>query len=626
MADIDFKDADLVVRDPANQELVNRIAHKTIQMGMFGTEANAHWKADRMLKVEAYPIAVGSFNANRRAFKLEAGDNFILNYEPYSIENKVWRVLRIVEESPASETIQVQCAEDVHYLSTDVVTATSRGQGASRVNIIDPLQNVIALESPYVFLGAGLVEVLTVASREVLQETGYIVHMSLDGTSYNQLDTVGSYAVHGTLVADYTEDTFQIDDQIGFEIDFDNTDVEGIETKGRADLIAGANMALLGNEILNFQTITPVSGLRYKIEGIYRGRFDTELLQHPAGTDFYFTEQTRGGRFQHSQFLVGTTRFFKYQPYSLYLTSELALALPIELEIVGRAKKPYRPTNLLANGGYYKPTYSDDIVLTWDSRIRGQGAGLGDADTVVDAAPTWEGLFEVEVWAGGFKVRTETAINALTWTYTLAMNISDNGTLPTHVTFKLLNYRTESSIRFDSAQVEVTANNVEGADWFTADLLTIGNGSIFSGELEDTYVEDGNYLVLKETNLTPGSDYDFTFNDIPTSITEVTISLTGRYDGNPAHNVKVQLWNYTTADWDNITGLTQDIPKTTIDVHYNWFVTFGTDYISHGTIRFGVLHVSPGNPNNKLYIDHLHLNPGFATTTTTSSSTTTTTV
>ena len=150
MANIDFKDADLVVRDPANQELVNRVAHKTIQLGMFGTEANAHWKGDRMLKVEAYPIATGSFPANRKAFRLEAGDPFILNYEPYGIIQKVWRVLRIVEDSPSSESVTVHCAEDIHYLSTDVLNSTFRGKGTSRVNIIDPLQSVLAIEAPFV--------------------------------------------------------------------------------------------------------------------------------------------------------------------------------------------------------------------------------------------------------------------------------------------------------------------------------------------------------------------------------------------------------------------------------------------------------------------------------------------
>lgn len=66
-----------------------------------------------------------------------------------------------------------------------------------------------------------------------------------------------------------------------------------------------------------------------------------------------------------------------------------------------------------------------------------------------------EGLFEVEVWVNTVLVRTTTAIDAATWTYTAAMNNADNGSLANLVTFKLLNYRTESGYTYESDQVEV---------------------------------------------------------------------------------------------------------------------------------------------------------------------------
>ena len=55
-------------------------------------------------------------------------------------------------------------------------------------------------------------------------------------------------------------------------------------------------------------------------------------------------------------------------------------------------------------------------------------------------------------------MRKETAIDAATWTYTETMNNTDNGALADEVLFKLLNYRTEDSVLFESDQVEVTCH------------------------------------------------------------------------------------------------------------------------------------------------------------------------
>jgi hypothetical protein len=53
-------------------------------------------------------------------------------------------------------------------------------------------------------------------------------------------------------------------------------------------------------------------------------------------------------------------------------------------------------------------------------------------------------------------VRTTSSIDAATWTYTEAMNNSDNGALASETLFKLLNYRTENGVLYESDQVEVT--------------------------------------------------------------------------------------------------------------------------------------------------------------------------
>jgi hypothetical protein len=109
----------------------------------------------------------------------------------------------------------------------------------------------------------------------------------------------------------------------------------------------------------------------------------------------------------------------------------------------------------MANGSSFAARYDTDIILTWSPRYRGKGAGIGIPGVVL-AESDREGLFEIEVWVNAVNVRTTTAINAATWTYTAAMNTADNGSLASSVVFKLLNYRAEGGITYGSGQVEVT--------------------------------------------------------------------------------------------------------------------------------------------------------------------------
>lgn len=96
------------------------------------------------------------------------------------------------------------------------------------------------------------------------------------------------------------------------------------------------------------------------------------------------------------------------------------------------------------------------LRLTWTTRVRGEGAGIGDPDTVVDAEPTWEGLFELQVWVGGTLVATITGINDDRYTFTMAQlqtystlaGCSDAPCLPEILGFKLRGYRVTGGITF----------------------------------------------------------------------------------------------------------------------------------------------------------------------------------
>lgn len=454
---IDFKKSisDPVAVDVGNTVTQGRVISKTIQLASFTTNVNAVWAAKHQLQKESYPFAFVSVSVNRTLFRLQVGDCFKFSYSKYGISNMICRVLLIKEEDITSEKIIIHAMEDIFGI-TNTITEYSDptdNKTESPSYALSPLVNQKIVEAPYVF--SEELKVVPIACRVGDQDLGFDVNLSVDeGASYSLIDKVANLQPYGTLVGSYPADTYEIDLLTGFTIDF-LKDANQIETITWPEVFSASNnLAILGDEIISFQSITPVTGTQYKLEGIIRGRFDSEKLSHSDGEAFYGIN-THLALVGHSELLPGASRKFKFVPYNIKFSGDISEAVPLNITLKGRSKKPYIPANFNANGGSFAARYDTDIDLTWSPRYRGKGAGIGIPGTVL-ADTDREGFFEIEAWVAAVKVRTTTAIDAAIWTYTEAMNISDNGSLAAAITFKLSNYRTEGGITYDSDQAEVT--------------------------------------------------------------------------------------------------------------------------------------------------------------------------
>jgi len=433
-------------------------------MMMFTNKRNAAWIGSQILARDGFGLAAISFPVNRNAFRLEAGDLFKFSYSPYNISNMVCRIIKIREEDLETENIIIDAAEDINYISSSVTLLPSSGKAVTPDYTLTPLTHATVVETPYIISGGGPLAVIPLAAREKGLELGYLLYMSVDdGASYNQIAIIPTYNPFGTLASNYPASTYTIDDDLGFQIDFTNDDVNIIQTITRTQLCGGTNLALLGNEIISFQTITPVSNSRYVLTGIYRGRFDTEKIDHLAGEDFFFIGLNNFRSTKDTEIISGTSRKFKLVPYSSKYSDEIANASEIPLTINGRGKTPYKSANLEAGKKLAEenPTYTDDIVLNWDPRLRGDGAGIGSEvfdinyAPVADSASGYEGYFRIKIYVGGNLVRTTDSIADFTWTYTSAMNIADNGSLPNEVVLMVSNYRNESGYEYESDPAEI---------------------------------------------------------------------------------------------------------------------------------------------------------------------------
>lgn len=444
--------------DEGNITLQERVVTKSIKLASFTRNENAVWGSRHMLQKVNYPYAEVKCVVNRNLFRLEVVDCFYFSYAPYNIEDMIYRVIRIEEKDINSEDIIITATEDVYGISNVRVDYTAPEDNTQAVTdyTIEPFDHEQVVESPYVLSGS-TTEVIPMACRKSLLDLGFYLYMSIDnGASYFLLDSFPSLMPYGTLVGTYSNDIYTIDNSdTGFTIDFEFIeDLSQYETTTFSNVLAGiTNTALLGNELMSVQTITPDVDNKYILTDVIRGRYGTEKENHTNGTEFYFIHPNTL-KVINNEIIPNVTRKFKLVPYNNTTTGDIADCSVIELAITGVSKTPYKPTNFMANDGAYAARYTDDVVLTWSPRYRDSGAGIGVPGEVL-ASTTREGYFRIEVWVSSSNVRDITDIDAATWTYTEAMNISDNGSLASSIIFKLYNFREEDSITYETEAVEV---------------------------------------------------------------------------------------------------------------------------------------------------------------------------
>jgi hypothetical protein len=188
-------------------------------------------------------------------------------------------------------------------------------------------------------------------------------------------------------------------------------------TDSDSNVLNGTNAAMVGNEIIQYATVTPLGGNSYRLSRLLRGR---------RGTDFYMT-----GHIAAESFVMLQTGFVRHQVCDESLRGKTVL---LKAVTSGGSLGAVSPTSLLITGNEWKcysPTYvkgtrngGNDLTVTWIARTR-SGGEMVDGGDVNDAdAPD---TFDVEFLAspGGAVVRTVSGLTSATTLYTAAQQTAD---------------------------------------------------------------------------------------------------------------------------------------------------------------------------------------------------------
>jgi hypothetical protein len=172
-----------------------------------------------------------------------------------------------------------------------------------------------------------------------------------------------------------------------------NGKLESIDYDG---LLQGYNLALIGNEIIQFMNAVLIEPNKYELSGLLRGRMGTEhqIIEHQAGDRFVLLDNNLK-KIPMSLYLLGVPIKIKV----LAEDQELSDVEPVNFTWHANSLKPLSPVNIII-----KHLSNGDIHLSWTRRARINGWWRDNIDIPMDEA---EEKYEVDILYNNQIIRSE---------------------------------------------------------------------------------------------------------------------------------------------------------------------------------------------------------------------------
>ena len=301
-----------------------------------------------------------------------------------------------VQAGPMPETAEASAGRPIGH--PDLL------HGQTTVRLLDlPLSSVDAAERPHLFVAAAGVEA---GWRRAALMTSYD-----GGATWQEAGPTAAPAVMGTAVTALGPGSAALFDAVtSVEVELINGAM-WLESRTDEALVGGANLAVIGDELIQFGLAEPLGDRRFRLSRLLRGRKGTEwaVADHLTGEPFVLIEPAILAVIEPPLSLIGGE--------ARLLASGLGDIEPAEATVVvsGEAVRPPSPVHVnmerSANG---------DLVISWVRRSRAGWTWLSGTDTPLGEESE---VYELSLSGIGW-ARTET-ISASPFIYSAAAQAAD---------------------------------------------------------------------------------------------------------------------------------------------------------------------------------------------------------
>ena len=166
---------------------------------------------------------------------------------------------------------------------------------------------------------------------------------------------------------------FVIDNASQIEVFMPNDDALSSITEAQMLASQTANLAVIGNEVVQFTTATPIAPRRYRLSGFIRGARGTEhaIRGHVANERFVLVDSDVKKRDMGAE-EIGDTDYYKFAT----LGFDPTLSEVIALQFQANAHRPLAPVNLVLSHN----SSSNDWSASWTRRSRIGGGAINGQD------------------------------------------------------------------------------------------------------------------------------------------------------------------------------------------------------------------------------------------------------
>ncbi len=244
------------------------------------------------------------------------------------------------------------------------------------------------------------------------------------GTSYQPITNIDQAAVIGSTITALANGPTAVSDQVNkVTVSLISGSLESVSELA---LLNGKNLALLGNEIIQFKNATLLSELKYELSYMLRGRLGSEdtTSLHVAGEIFVLLDD-RVLRTANAISMIGLLRKYKPVSYGHTLTQTDSQ----DFIFSGVGLKPYSPVHIIGSRDG-----SGNLTITWVRRTRISGDLRDFADVPLNEEKE---LYEIEIMNGSNVVRYIKNILSPQAGYTAADQIIDFGSTQSSISIKV---------------------------------------------------------------------------------------------------------------------------------------------------------------------------------------------
>ena len=404
----DYTERAVTANNAASIQLLGMRRTKSVDLTAFTDRAAAQRRLEELRDVESYPAASFSFDVPRDFGTIEQGQVLTISHARFGISGVRVRVVEVVRGGIGENRISVQAAQVVERLTGTFVNPGEElpepgEQPAVNYPVIIgipkwtapdltpvTLSDVRLYELPRNAVSGTEPALLVLAAREKGTEEGLLVERSSTGTDYVSMGVLNApWAQHGTLEDAYPADTLEIDDERGILYRPSKED-PAFGPISRTALFEARRMALVGEELLLFQTVTLEGPAFVRLSGVVRGYMNTPVQEHAKGEAIWLFHQPGSGNVL-SGFTVGQHRL-KLRPVSgdVVLGADETAARSVTLS--GRARTPWPVAGLRAE------RLGEAVGISWSPVDVGMGGAGTGTETENEPVPaTFGGDFVVRV-------------------------------------------------------------------------------------------------------------------------------------------------------------------------------------------------------------------------------------